>query len=44
MSSHPNQKRFVDVKDDQLTINAPSIISPTSDKESVSTLVWERVK
>ena len=39
-----NQQRFVDVKDDQLTIKTPPIISPISGKESVSTLVWERVK
>ena len=35
---------FVEVKDDQLIIKTPPIISPISGKESVSTLVWERVK
>ena len=39
-----NQQRFVEVKDNQLTIKTPPIISPISGKESVSTLVWERVK
>jgi hypothetical protein len=34
-----NQQRFVDVKDDQLTIKTPPIISQVSGKESV----WERV-
>jgi hypothetical protein len=32
------------VKDDQLTIKTPPIISPTSGKQSVHTLVWERTK
>jgi|SRR6478672_4853952 hypothetical protein len=39
-----NQQRFVEVKDNQLTIKTPPIISPISGKESVHTLVWERVK
>jgi hypothetical protein len=39
-----NQQRFLEVKDDQLIIKTPPIISPISGKESVSTLVWERVK
>jgi hypothetical protein len=39
-----NQQRFVEVKDDQLTIKTPPIISPTSGKQSVHTLVWERTK
>ena len=39
-----NQQRFVDVKDNQLTIKTPPIISPISGKEIVYTLVWERVK
>jgi hypothetical protein len=39
-----NQQRFVEVKDDQLIIKTPPIISPISGKESVSTLLWERVK
>jgi hypothetical protein len=34
----------VDVKDNQLTIKTPPIISPISGKESVHTLVWERVQ
>jgi hypothetical protein len=38
-----NQQRFVDVKDNQLTIKTPPIISPMSGKESVHTLVWERI-
>ena len=39
-----NQQRFVEVKDNQLTIKTPPIISPVSGKESVHTLMWERVK
>jgi len=39
-----NQQRFVEVKDNQLIIKTPPIISPVSGKESVHTLVWERVK
>jgi hypothetical protein len=39
-----NQQRFVEVNNNQLTIKTPPIISPTSGKESVHTLVWERVK
>ena len=39
-----NQQRFVDVKDDQLTIKTSPIISPVSGKESIHTLVWERMK
>jgi Lipocalin-like domain len=39
-----NQQRLVDVKDNQLTIKTPPIISPISGKESVHTLVWERVQ
>jgi hypothetical protein len=39
-----NQPRFFEVKDDMLTIKTPQIISPITGKESVSTLVWERVK
>jgi Lipocalin-like domain len=39
-----NQQRFFEVKDDMLTIKTPQIISPITGKESVSTLVWERVK
>jgi len=39
-----NQQRFIDVKDNQLTIKTPPIISPISGKESISTLVWERIK
>jgi hypothetical protein len=39
-----SQQRFVDVKDDQLVIKTPPIISPVSGKESIHTLVWERVK
>ena len=39
-----NQQRFVEVDNNQLTIKTPPIVSPTSGKESVHTLVWERVK
>jgi Lipocalin-like domain len=39
-----NQQRFFEVKDNQLTIKTPPIISPVSGKEGVHTLVWERTK
>jgi hypothetical protein len=39
-----NQQRFFEVKDETLTIKTPPITSPISGKESVHTLVWERVK
>jgi hypothetical protein len=39
-----NQHRFVEVKDNQLTIKTPPIISRVSGKESIHTLVWERTK
>ena len=39
-----NQQRFFEVKDETLTIKTPPIPSPISGKESVHTLVWERVK
>ena len=42
--SGANQQRFVEVKDNQLTIKTPPIVGPISGKESVSTLVWERIK
>ena len=38
------QRRFVEAKDNQLTIKTPPIVSPISGKESVNTLVWERIK
>jgi hypothetical protein len=39
-----NQQSFVEVKDNQLTIKTPPIISPVSGKESIHTLLWERTK
>jgi Lipocalin-like domain len=39
-----NQQRFVDVRENQLVIKTPPIISPVSGKESIHTLVWERAK
>jgi lipocalin-like protein len=39
-----NQQRFFEVTDNQLTIKTPPIISPVSGKESVHTLLWERMK
>jgi Lipocalin-like domain len=39
-----SQQRFVDVKDNQLTIKTPQIIGPISGKESIHTIVWERTK
>ena len=39
-----SQQRFIEVKDSQLTIKTPPIISPVSGKESIHTLVWEKIK
>jgi hypothetical protein len=42
--SGTSQKRHIEIKEDHLTIKTPPIISPSSGKESVHTLVWERIK
>jgi lipocalin-like protein len=42
--SGTSQKRQIEIKEDHLTIKTPPIISPSSGKESVHTLVWERIK
>jgi hypothetical protein len=42
--SGTSQKRHIEIKDDHLTIKTPPILSPSSGKESVHTLVWERIK
>jgi hypothetical protein len=39
-----DQQRFIEVKDNRLTIKTPPIVSPISSKKSVNTLVWERMK
>jgi len=39
-----NQVRFIEVKDNQLTIKTPPFVSRFIGKEIVSTLVWERMK
>jgi hypothetical protein len=39
-----SQQRFIELKENQLTIKTPPLIGPISGKESVSTLLWERVK
>ena len=39
-----NQQRFIEIKDNQLIIKTPPLIGPISGKESVSTLLWERIK
>lgn len=39
-----NQQRFVEVKDNQLTIKTPPIVSPISGKQSINVLVWERIQ
>ncbi len=39
-----NQVRFIEVKDNQLTIKTPPFVSPSIGKKIVSTLVWERIK
>jgi hypothetical protein len=42
--SGTSQQRFVQVKDNQLTIKTPPIISPLSGKETIHTLLWERLR
>ena len=39
-----DQQRFIEVKDNRLTIKTPTMVSPISGKESVNTLIWERMK
>jgi len=39
-----SQTRFIDVKDDRLTIKTSAFISPFLNKQIVATLVFERVK
>ena len=39
-----DQQRFIEVKDNRLTIKSPTMVSPISGKESINTLVWERMK
>jgi hypothetical protein len=39
-----SQQRFIELKENQLTIKTPPLIGPISGKESVSTLLWERIK
>jgi hypothetical protein len=39
-----DQQRFIEVKDNHLTIKTPIMASPMSGKESINTLVWERMK
>ena len=39
-----DQQRLIEVKDNQLTIKSPTMVSPISGKESINTLVWERMK
>ena len=42
--SGTDQQRFIEIKDDQLTIKTLPIVSPISGEESVNTLVWERIE
>jgi hypothetical protein len=39
-----DQHRFIEVKDNRLTIKTPTMVSQISGKTSINTLVWERVK
>jgi Lipocalin-like domain len=39
-----DQQRLIEVKDNRLTIKSPTMVSPISGKESINTLVWERMK
>ncbi len=39
-----DQQRFIEVKDNRLTIKSPTMVSPISGKKSINTLVWERMK
>jgi hypothetical protein len=38
-----NQQRFIEIRDNQLTIKTPPIVNLRGN-ESVNTLVWERIK
>jgi hypothetical protein len=39
-----DQHRFIEVKDNRLTIKTPTMVSQMSGKRSINTLVWERMK
>jgi Lipocalin-like domain len=39
-----DQQRLIEVKDNRLTIKTPTMVNPISGKESINTLVWERMK
>ena len=39
-----DQHRFIEVKDNRLTIKTPTMVSQISGKSSINTLVWERMK
>jgi hypothetical protein len=39
-----NQQRFIEIKDDHLTLKTPPFVSPATGKQIISTLVWERTR
>jgi len=39
-----DQVRFIEIKDNHLTIKTAPMVSPVGGKQSVNTLVWERMK
>jgi hypothetical protein len=39
-----DQHRFAEFKDNRLTIKTPTMVNPISGKQSINTLVWERMK
>jgi Lipocalin-like domain len=39
-----SQSRFIEIKDDRLTIKTPPFVSPFLNKQIVATLIFERVK
>ena len=39
-----DQQRLIEIKDNRLTIKSPTMVSPISGKQSINTLVWERMK
>jgi hypothetical protein len=39
-----DQQRLIEIKDNRLTIKSPTMVSPISSKQSINTLVWERMK
>jgi hypothetical protein len=39
-----DQRRFIEIKEDHLTVKTPPFINPITGKQIISTLVWERTR